>query len=281
MRVIPCKAVVEAVTKLCVDAASKLPDDVIAALTKALGAEESPRGKEILGQCLENAAIAACSNDPVCQDTGVAVYFVELGTEVTVSDGTLVDAINEGTRRGYSEGYLRKSMAADPLFERKNTGDNTPAMVHIDMVKGHGLSITLLPKGGGSENCSALRMFTPADVPAAVADFVVETVVKSGGKSCPPVVVGVGIGGTADKAALLAKKALIRPVGQGNKNRQYAEFEQELFNRINASGVGPQGLGGRITALAVHIEESPCHIASLPVAVNLNCHAARRADIRL
>jgi fumarate hydratase subunit alpha len=281
MRVIPCKTIVETVKNLCIEAAWKLPDDVIAALNKALETEESPRGKEMLRQCLENAKIASCGNDPVCQDTGVAVYFVEFGSEVTISGGTFADAINEGTRLGYSEGYLRKSIVADPLFDRKNTGDNTPAVVHIDLVRGDGLKITLLPKGGGSENCSALRMLTPADGPGAAADFVVDTVITSGGKPCPPVIVGVGIGGTADMAMLCAKKALLRPVGKSHADRRYAELERQITDRINASGIGPQGLGGRITALAVHIEDYPCHIASLPVAVTLNCHAARKAEIRL
>jgi fumarate hydratase subunit alpha len=281
MRIISCKAIIEAVKRLCIEAAWKLPDDVLAALQKAFEAEESPRGKEILNQCIENAKIAACGNDPICQDTGVAVYFVECGSEVTISGGTLIDAVNEGTRQGYSEGYLRKSIVADPLFDRKNTGDNTPAVVHVDLVRGDGLKITLLPKGGGSENCSALRMLTPADGPSAVADFVVDTVVKSGGKPCPPVIVGVGIGGTADRAMLCAKKALLQPVGKKHRDARYAALEREILEKINASGIGPQGLGGRITALAVHIEDYPCHIASLPVAVNLNCHAARKAEIRL
>jgi len=281
MRVIPCKAIIEAVKRLCIEAAWKLPDDVLAAMQKALETEESPRGKVILNQCIENAKIAACGNDPVCQDTGVAVYFVECGSEVTISGGTLTDAVNEGTRQGYRDGYLRKSIVADPLFDRKNTGDNTPAVVHVDLVRGDGLKITLLPKGGGSENCSALRMLTPADGPSAVADFVVDTVVESGGKPCPPVIVGVGIGGTADMAMLCAKKALLRPVGKSHADKRYAELERQIMDRINASGIGPQGLGGRMTALAVHIEEYPSHLASLPVAVNLNCHAARKAEIRL
>ena len=281
MRVIPYKTIVEAVKKLCIQAASKLPDDVIAALNKAFEAEESPRGREILRQCIENAALAACENDPICQDTGTAVYFVELGSDVTISGGTLPDAINEGTRQGYRDGYLRKSIVADPLFGRKNTGDNTPAVVHIDVVTGENIVISLLPKGGGSENMSALAMLKPADGPDAVSDFVVAMVVKSGGKPCPTVIVGVGIGGTADKAMFCAKKALLRPIGKSHADRRYAELETTILEKINASGIGPQGLGGRVTALAVHIEESPCHIASLPVAVNINCHAARRAEIRL
>jgi len=275
------KTIAEAVKKLCIEAASKLPDDVLAALNKALEAEESPRGREILRQCIENAKLAAGENDPICQDTGVAVYFVELGSEVTISGGTLAQAVNEGTMNGYREGYLRKSMVADPLFDRKNTGDNTPAVIHLEMVPGGALTITLLPKGGGCENMSALSMLKPADGAAGILDFVADVVIKSGGKPCPPVIVGVGIGGTADKAMLLAKKALLRPVGKSNADGRYAELEHAILEKINASGIGPQGLGGTVTALAVHIEEYPCHLASLPVAVNLNCHAARRAEVQL
>jgi fumarate hydratase subunit alpha len=200
---------------------------------------------------------------------------------VTISGGTLNDAIDEGTRKGCREGYLRTSMVADPLFDRKNTGDNTPAVTHIEIVKGDAITISLLPKGGGSENCSALAMLKPGDGPAAVADFIVDAVVTCGGNPCPPVIVGVGIGGTADKAMLLAKKALLQPVRRSHQDKRYAELEQQILDRINASGIGPQGLGGTVTALAVHIETFPCHIASLPVAVNINCHAARRAEIRL
>jgi fumarate hydratase subunit alpha len=281
MRTLSYSTIVEAVKKLCIEAASRLPDDVVAALKRALEGEESPRGKEILRQCIENARIAACGSDPVCQDTGTAVYFVELGAGVSVSGGTLIDAINEGTRLGYRDGFLRTSIAADPLFERKNTGDNTPAVVHIDIMKGDSLALTLLPKGGGCENCSALAMLKPADGPEAVADFVAGTVIRCGANPCPPVIVGVGIGGTADMAMVYAKKALIRPVGESNADGRYSALEKRIFERINASGIGPQGLGGRVTALAVHIAEGPCHIASLPVAVNINCHAARRAGIRL
>ncbi len=281
MRTIPYIQIVEAVKKLCIEAASKLPDDVIAALKKALEAEESPRGKEILRQCIENAKLAACENDPICQDTGVAVYFVEMGSGVAVSGGTIIDAINDGTRNGYREGYLRNSMVADPLFERKNTGDNTPAIVHVDVVAGETLAITLLPKGAGSENMSVLAMLKPADGAESVADFVADAVIKSGGRPCPPVIVGVGIGGTADTAMLLAKKALLRPIGKSHRDERYMRLEQKILEKINTSGVGPQGLGGTVTALAVHIEEYPCHLASLPVAVNINCHAARRAIIQL
>jgi fumarate hydratase subunit alpha len=281
MRAIPFSAIVEAVTKLCIDAASQLPPDVLAALERARDAEDSPRPKSLLNQCIENARLAATGNDPICQDTGVAVFFVEMGAEVAISGGTLTDAINEGTRRGYRQGFLRNSMVADPLFDRKNTGDNTPAVIHVEPVPGETLSISLLPKGGGCENMSALAMLKPADGPRAVVDFVTDTVVKSGGKPCPPVIVGVGIGGTADKASFLAKKALLRPIGSRHDDERYADLETDILEKINDSGVGPQGLGGRTTALAVHIETFPCHIASLPVAVNLNCHAARKGKVRL
>jgi fumarate hydratase subunit alpha len=281
MRVIPVAAVTDAVAKLCIEAATQLPPDVHAALEQAAETEDSPRPQALLRQCLENAEIAAEGNDPICQDTGVAVYFVEMGSDVTLSGGTLVDAINEGTRRGYRDGYLRNSIVADPLFNRRNTGDNTPAVIHIDMVKGETFTITLLPKGGGCENMSALAMLKPADGSAGVVDFVAGTVVKSGGRPCPPVIVGVGIGGTADKASYLAKKALLRPVGSKHTNPRYAELEGEILRKINDSGIGPQGLGGHTTALAVHIEEYPCHIASLPVAVNINCHAARKRKTTL
>jgi fumarate hydratase subunit alpha len=281
MRVIPVAAVTDAVAKLCIEAATQLPPDVHAALEQAVEAEDSPRPRAILAQCLENARLAATGNDPICQDTGVAVYFVEMGSEVTVSGGTLVDAINEGTRRGYREGYLRNSIVADPLFDRVNTGDNTPAVIHVDPVPGDIFTITLLPKGGGCENMSSLAMLKPDDGVAGVVQFVVDTVVSAGGKPCPPVIVGVGIGGTADKASYLAKKALLRPLGSRHNESRYADLEMEILGKINDSGVGPQGLGGHTTALAVHIEEYPCHIASLPVAVNINCHAARRAKVRV
>jgi fumarate hydratase subunit alpha len=276
MRLIPFSAVVDTVETLCIEAATQLPADVVAALARAADSETAERPKAMLKQCLDNAAIAGEGNDPICQDTGAAVYFVEIGSDVVMSGGTLVDAINEGTRRGYRKGYLRNSIVSDPLFDRKNTGDNTPAVVHVDLVSGETLSITLLPKGGGSENMSSLAMLKPSDGVNAVIDFVVETVVKAGGKPCPPVIVGVGIGGTADKASYLAKKALLRPVGSTHEDTRYADLEEEILRKINGSGVGPQGLGGRTTALAVHIETFPCHIASLPVAVNINCHAARR-----
>lgn len=281
MRKIPYQAIVDAVTSLCVEAATKLPDDAIAALKKAFRKEKSERGKAIIRQCLDNARLAAAGSDPVCQDTGAAVFFVDVGSGVAVSGGTIADALAEGVRRGYKEGYLRKSMVSDPLFDRKNTGDNTPPMVHYEPVNGDRLSMTLLPKGGGSENVSGLAMLKPADGEAGVVDFVADTVIRSGGRACPPVIVGVGIGGTSDVAVLLAKRALLRRIGNASPDRRYAALERKILDAINGSGVGPQGLGGTVTALAVHVECAPCHIASLPVAVNVNCWAARKATIVL
>ncbi|MBN2035960.1 MAG: fumarate hydratase [Chitinispirillaceae bacterium] len=276
MRIIPSSAVVDAVKKLCIEAAAQLPPDVLAALYTAFDNEESPRAKTILKECLKNAERAGAGNDPICQDTGVAVFFVELGSEVAFSGGDLVRAINEGTRQGYRDGYLRNSMVADPLFDRTNTGDNTPAVIHVDPVPGETFTIALLPKGGGCENVSSLAMLNPSDGAGTLVDFVAQSVIAGGGRPCPPVIVGVGIGGTADKASLLAKKALLRPVGSHHSDKRYGEVEREILQKINESGIGPQGLGGRTTALAVHIETFPCHMASLPVAVNVNCHAARR-----
>lgn len=281
MRTIAHNTVAEAVSNLCLNAAANLPMDVADALRNSVALEASPRGRAILGQCLENAQCAAQENDPICQDTGTAVYFVEMGTEVTITGGTIIDAINEGTRLGYKNGFLRKSIVSDPVFDRKNTGDNTPASIHLDIVGGDKVSITLLPKGGGSENMSALAMLKPAQGSAGVVDFVVSTVVRAGGNPCPPVVVGVGIGSTADGVMLLAKKALLRSVGKPHCDERYARLEGEMLRKINDSGIGPQGLGGTITALAVHIEDAPCHLASLPVGVTLNCHAARRGTIVL
>ena len=262
-------------------AACDLPEDVFDGLKGAHTVERSPQGRMALSQCIDNAAIAAEERLPICQDTGVAVFFISIGSECCVSGGSLIDAINEGCRQGYHDGFLRASMVDDPLFNRKNTRDNTPAIIHVDLVFGSDLAITLLPKGGGCENISALRMLKPADGKEGVVDFVVETVTKAGGYPCPPVIVGVGIGGTADKASLIAKKALLRKIGSHHPDQRYRELEEEILHRVNSNGNGPQGLGGLVTALAVHIETFPCHIASLPVAVNLNCHAARQANIVL
>jgi fumarate hydratase subunit alpha len=281
MRAIAYSDIVTHVADLCIQAARDLPADVRDALASSAARENSPRAVSLLGQCLDNADIAARERMPICQDTGFAVFFIEMGAEVHIAGGLLGDAIAEGTARGYTEGYLRKSIVDDPLFDRVNSGDNTPPVIHLSIVPGDHLRIVLAPKGGGSENMSAVAMLKPADGRAGVADFVVDTVVRAGGNPCPPTIVGVGIGGTFEMVTLLAKRALLRKVGEPNPDERYAALEQEILERINASGVGPQGLGGKTTALAVHIETHPCHIASLPVAVNLNCHAARHAEVTL
>jgi len=279
MRTIERSTLVDAVAALCLKAAYDLPADALAALERGLERESTARGQSFIRQCIENAAIASRERVPICQDTGFAVFFVRLGEDVRVAG--LAEAIAEGTARGYQEGYLRKSIVADPLFERRNTGDNTPPVIHVELVPGDKLHILLAPKGGGSENMSALKMLPPSAGRQGVVDFVVDTVVKAGGNPCPPTVVGVGLGGTFEKVACLAKKALCRRIGEPNPNPAYAELEREILGKLNASGVGPQGLGGDVTSLAVHVEQHPCHIASLPVAVNLNCHAARHAEVEL
>ena len=281
MRYIKFEDIENAVRDLCLSAAYDLPDDVLNALQNSRSTETSDRGKMFLDQCIENAAIAATERLPICQDTGFAVYFVELGRDAQICGGTLYDAINSGTALGYQDGYLRKSIVNDPLFNRVNTGNNTPAVIHLELVLGDCLKITLAPKGGGSENMSRIKMLTPQAGVPGVIDFVVNAVTEAGGNPCPPVIVGIGIGGTFEKVAYLAKKALLRKVGAPNPNPDYATLEEEILKKINSSQVGPQGLGGNSTALAVHIEYFPCHIASLPVAVNLNCHAARHASVTI
>lgn len=278
MRNIKSEEITAAVKELSMNANYYLGDDVIAALKKSAEIEESPLGKEILSQILENAEIAKNEKMPLCQDTGLSAFFVELGSDVHIEGLTIEAAINEGIRQGYSEGYLRKSMVDDPL-RRKNTGDNTPGVISTTIVEGEKLKITILPKGGGSENMSAIKMLKPSDGEDGVKNFIVETVKKAGGNPCPPIIVGIGIGGSFDKCAYLAKKSLLRKVGSVHADPYYAEMEKELLEKINNTGIGPQGLGGRITALAVHIETHPCHIASLPVAVNTQCHSARHKEI--
>lgn len=281
IRTVAFDEVVEAVRLCCLAAATKLPEDVLNSLQDALAKESNPLAKELIEQCLENARIAREENMPICQDTGFAVFFVEMGTMVRLDNGTIYEAITEGTRRGYKDGFLRKSIVSDPLFARKNTTDNTPPIIHLTMVPGDRINVILAPKGGGSENMSALKMLKPSDGRQGVVDFVTQTVINAGGNPCPPVIVGVGIGGTFEQAALLAKKALLRKVNTPAEDAEYADLEKEILQKINASGVGPQGLGGDTTALAVHINHHPCHIASLPVAVNINCHAARHAGFEL
>ena len=279
MKTIVFDDIVKKVKDACMSANFELGEDVITAFRKTKETEESPVGKEILEQLIENATIAKEEKIAMCQDTGFAVFFVEIGDEVKVSGGNLVEAINEGVRQGYKEGYLRKSICHP--FTRKNTGDNTPAIVHLDMVSGDQLKIIVAPKGGGSENMSRVTMLKPSDGIEGIKRFVVERVRESGANPCPPLVVGVGIGGTFEMAALIAKKALLRPVGSKNPDPELVSLEEELLVEINDLGVGPQGLGGRTTALAVHVNMHPCHIASLPVAVNINCHASRHKEIVL
>ncbi len=278
MREIHCSVITDTVARLCQEANFFLGEDVVKALEDALAREESPLGREILSQILENSRVAAQEKLPLCQDTGLAVIFLELGQDVHVVGGNLYDAINEGVRRGYREGYLRKGVVDKPFSARKNTGDNTPAIIHTEIVPGDRLKITVCPKGGGSENMSALAMLTPAAGREGVINFVVNTVDKAGANPCPPIIIGVGIGGNFEYAPYLAKKALLRPLGQPHPDPEVAELEREILERVNRLGIGPQGLGGRVTALAVHAEVAPCHIASLPVAVNIQCHSARHKE---
>jgi len=279
MREINTSQITTAIRDLCIKANTHLGEDVLEAFNKAIELEVSPTGKDILEKLVENARIAREEEIPICQDTGFAVVFVELGQEVHLVGGDLKEAINEGVRQGYQEGYLRKSICHP--FTRKNTGDNTPAVIHIDIVPGDRVRLIVAPKGGGSENMSRVTMLTPAVGIEGVKDFVVQRVKESGANPCPPIIVGVGIGGTFETAALLAKRALLRPLGSQNPNTELASLEAELYEEINALGIGPQGLGGRITSLAVHVAMMESHIASLPLAVNIQCHAARHKEIEL
>jgi fumarate hydratase subunit alpha len=278
MREIPAQTVVDEVRDACIRANIELGDDVVDALTGAVELEESDVGKDILRKLLENARIAREERIPICQDTGVAVLFVELGQGAMVT-GDLYQALEEGVRKGYEEGFLRKSVC-DP-FTRKNTGDNTPIIVHLDLVPGDQLRIWVVPKGGGSENMSRLFMLPPAAGWAGIREKVVQTVAEAGPNPCPPTVIGVGIGGNFERSAILSKKSLLRPLGTPNPDPRLDPMEQELLTEINRTGVGPQGLGGRVTSLAVHILMMPCHIASLPLAVNIQCHASRHVEIVL
>ena len=279
MREIHVEEIRDHIAQICIEAAYSLSEDVLAAFDRAIEIETSPAGRETLDLLKENARIAREDHIPICQDTGVAVFFVEIGQDLRIKNGFIEDAINEGVRKGYSEGYLRKSVV-DPLT-RKNTGDNTPAIIYTELVPGDKLKISFMPKGAGSENMSMIRMLMPTEGVAGIKQFVLESVRKAGANPCPPVVIGVGIGGDFEKAALLAKKGLLRPVGNPNPKLDLASLEEELLKMVNKTGIGPEGLGGKVTALAVHIESYPCHIASLPVAVNINCHAARHKTIIL
>lgn len=266
----------DAVAELCQRANYELGADVQQALQASRDREANPLAGRVLETIILNARIASEDRQPMCQDTGTAVVFVHLGQDVHLVGGDLRTAINEGVRRGYQAGYLRKSIVGDPLFARKNTGDNTPAVLHVDLIPGDQVHLTVMTKGGGAENMSRLQMLTPADGVAGVRAFVLETVQLAGPNACPPVIVGVGVGGTFDLAPTLAKQALLRPVGQPNADPRIAAFEQELLSAINALGIGPHGFGGSTTALAVHVETYATHIASLPVAVNLQCGPAAR-----
>lgn len=275
MKEIQVSQVIPIVKKLCIDANYYASPDVVERIRYFMEKEESPTGKDILALMLENHRMAAQEQMPLCQDTGVAVVFVELGQDVHLVGGDFYEAINEGVRQGYQEGYLRKSMVDDPVIERKNTRDNTPALIYTDVVPGESLKITVAPKGGGAENMSEVKMMKAADGIEGVKDFVVDRIRRSGGNPCPPVVVGVGIGGSFEQCALLAKKALLRPLTEKHPDPKWAQVEEEILDRINRLGIGPQGLGGRTTALAVQILAMPCHIASMPVAVNVDCHVHR------
>jgi len=280
MRQIKTDKIIKAVKELCMSINYKLPQDTVEALKKALKNEVSALGKEVLKQILDNNKIASSELVPLCQDTGVVIAFIELGQEVHIIGNSLNEAIDEGVRQGYKEGSLRKSIVKDPL-NRKNTGDNTPAVIHVKLTRGDKLRIDLMVKGAGSENMSAISMLAPSDGIEGIEKFVIDTVRKAGANPCPPIVVGVGIGGTFEQVALLAKKALLRPLNLKNTDSVYDRLEKKLLKEINKLGIGPQGFEGRISALAVHIKKMPCHIASLPVAVNINCHVARHGSIVL
>jgi fumarate hydratase subunit alpha len=280
VREIEARKVTEAVRDLCIEANTRLPEDHLAALQRALDEEESALGREVLERLLENAEVARERCVAFCQDTGYAVFFVELGSEVRVDGGEIGEAIDEGVRRGYEEGFLRKSIVRGPL-DRTNTGDNTPAIVYYDVVPGDRLKLTVLVKGAGCDNMSALKMLTPAEGLPAMKRFVVETIERAGPNASPPLTVGVGIGGPFERAALLAKKALTRPSGEPNPDPEIAKLEGDLLDAINATGIGPAGYGGRVTALAVHVESFPTHIAAFPVAVNLDCHSHRTSSVEL
>lgn len=279
MREVSTKRIIAEVRDSVIRANYELGEDVVQAFKDALGYEESPVARDILGQLMENATIAKEERIPICQDTGVAVVFVELGQEVSIVGGDFKSALEEGIRQGYEDGFLRKSVCHP--FTRQNTGDNTPIIVHFDVVPGDKLKIWVVPKGGGSENMSQLFMLPPSAGWAGIREKVVETVEDAGPNPCPPTIVGVGIGGNFEQSALMAKKALLRPLGTKNQDPELAKMEEELLIEINKTGIGPQGLGGRVTSLAVHILMMPCHIASLPLAVNIQCHATRHLEVVL
>jgi fumarate hydratase subunit alpha len=278
MRKIDAREITAEVKSLFLKANFQIGQDVLKALEKALTEEKSKVGQDVLKMIIENHHLASSEELAICQDTGLAVLFVEVGQEVCIVNGHYGEAINKGVEEAYQEGYLRKSVVDDPVFERKNTKNNTPAFIYTDIVPGDKIKITVMPKGFGSENMSALAMLTAAHGAKGILDFIEDTIRKAGPNPCPPTVIGVGIGGTADKAMVIAKKAITRPLGEHNNNPQYAQLEKETLERINQLGIGPAGLGGNITALAVHIDYLPTHIAGMPVAVNICCHATRHAS---
>ena len=279
MREIHVEEIRDQVAQICIEAAYNLSDDVLTAFDRALETETALAAREIIGLLKENARIAKDEHIPICQDTGIAIFFVEIGQDLRIKNGFIVDAINEGVRKGYKEGYLRKSVV-DPLT-RRNTGDNTPAIVYTELMPGDKLKISFMPKGAGSENMSAIRMLRPTEGIEGIKNFVLECVQRAGANPCPPVVIGVGIGGDFEKAALIAKKSLLRAIGSPNAKLELSSLEEMLLKAVKKTGIGPEGLGGKVTAMAVHVESYPCHIASLPVAVNINCHAARHKTIIL
>ena len=281
MHIVETKTITEEVRRMAVEAAYYLPDDVLFSLKRSRDTEKWALAKDTLDQIIENAGIAAQTKSPMCQDTGMAVLFVSVGQDVHIEGGFIEDAINEGVRQAYEHGYLRKSVVRDPLYDRVNTKDNTPAVVHYKIVPGDKLHIVFAAKGFGSENMSRLAMLKPSDGLEGVKKFILETVELAGPNPCPPIVVGVGIGGTVDKVTLLAKEALMRPFDSYNKDPFYADLEKEMLEKINALGIGPQGYGGKTTALRVLIETYPTHIAGLPVCVNINCHATRHKEVTL
>lgn len=281
MRDIHVDQIVSAVARLSVEACCRLPQTMVDSLHRHAEQEPSPAGRDVLHQLLENARIAADESTPICQDTGLVVIFADIGQDVHIVGGSFEEAINKGVAEGYTKGYLRKSSVACPLFERTNTGDNTPAIIHTRIVPGDKFKMLVAPKGAGSENKGGLAMLIPADGIEGVKKFVVDTIVKAGGSPCPPMVIGVGIGGNMEMACLSAKRAAVRDIEECNPDSRFAELEAELLRLVNNTGIGPQGLGGRTTALAVNVEYCATHIASLPVAVNINCHAARHASIEL
>ena len=281
MREIQALHITETVRELFLKANVVLPSDTAECIKKACASEPEGAGASALRTAVKNLEAAEKNCMPICQDTGMAVVFCEIGSDVHITDGYYEDAINEGVRQAYTDGYFRLSVVDDPLFARKNTSDNTPAVIHTRIVKGDKIRIWVEPKGFGSENMSRIKMFNPSVSPEDIVDFVAQTVKEAGGNPCPPVVIGVGIGGTFDYCAVLAKKALTRPISERNPDPRYAELEEKMLKALNETGVGPQGFGGKTTALGVNIEYFPTHIAGLPVAVNVNCHVARHAEAEI